>query len=411
MPGEMKEEPNPSYEEGLSDETIELFKQLGSDLKLYETTENSETIAQLDQAIAEEDKEKFIALLDQLAQSDLLEEGKVGQGKEEMHKALLETIEQIKAAPEIPWFVLNTFDSLQDIEPPKSNKEKLVPEVLTDQRGVEPLDAAEKNITLLRIQEKMSIAQDLTIEELQFIYHEAVSDVQYDADTEREIRRIRQQRRPELGNDVADVLECNEEDIAWGGIYLRPETKIYIGPLFRGIFKQFPNLEQIFTSFPEGRVRIDQLEIGGKSADELDTELNNHHIYQGMWTKDMIHSPDFQYLENPETIRTVRLTVRDLGFSDFPNFGQIEMRAAELGLELCPHEAAVYQRLEDTEQRIGKYTVATKPINGQGMGLRIFSLERDRAGLFIKDQWFSPSVENKLEAEYMFCLREKKDQA
>ena len=45
-------------------------------------------------------------------------------------------------------------------------------------------------------------------------------------------------------------------------------------------------------------------------------------------------------------LKTVELTLRDLGFSEGATAAQISERASELGLELCPLELGPHLRLQ-----------------------------------------------------------------
>ena len=86
-------------------------------------------------------------------------------------------------------------------------------------------------------------------------------------------------------------MECSPEEIAWSQNEITETTKAYVGPLFPGIFTKLSNLEHIYTSFAEGKIRKSQLEIGGKTAQELENEL----IQQ--------INPNAKIIQDPERMR------------------------------------------------------------------------------------------------------------
>jgi hypothetical protein len=216
------------------------------------------------------------------------------------------------------------------------------------------------------------------------------------------IEELRRGRNPK--EDAPIVLGCAPNEIAWSQNEINEETRAYIGPLFPGIFDKLKNVEEIYTAFPEARIRKSELTIGGKTKVELEKEMRGKKINISERSQDMLKSPDFTTLANPEEISLVRLKVEDLGFTSFATTEQIYARAQELGLELCPAEVAPHQRLKDMDQPLDDwYWIAMKPISGRGGYPDVFHVVHDSDGLWLDSRWASPT--NKWFPGYEFLFR------
>ena len=261
----------------------------------------------------------------------------------------------------------------------------------------EKKDRDMKQLTL--IDRKSKADEELSKDDLIFLYeiNSKIEGFGHGADPR--VVDILKTRDPKADAQLA--LDCRPEEIAWSADQIQEETKSYIGPLFPGIFK-LQNLENIYTSFPEGKIRKSDLEIGGKTKEELVQELKN----KNQWALDMISSPDFTPLEGPEQITTIRLRVRDLGFPNGATTDQIYAKAEEFGLELCPAEVGPHQRLKDQEQPLGDwYRIAMKQILDRNGFPGVFGLEHCDDGLWLYDYWTGPDSEWFADYEFAFRLR------
>ncbi|MCL5407441.1 MAG: hypothetical protein M1429_03025 [Patescibacteria group bacterium] len=243
---------------------------------------------------------------------------------------------------------------------------------------------------LTEIESKIKTGDELTKDDLIFLYEVDSKIEGFGYQRDPRIEELRGKRDPKV--DAPIVFECSPEEIAWSQTEIRNDTKAYVGPLFPGIFTKLSNFEHIYTSFPEGKIRQSELEIGGKTAAELENELKEKKININSYAKDMLHSPDFTTLANSEQIDLVRLKVRDLGFTQNPTTDQIYARAEELGLELCPAEVGPYQRLKDEDQPLGDYySIAMKQITDRYGYPRVFDLYCIEGGLWLADSWARPA--------------------
>ncbi|NCU44359.1 hypothetical protein EOM71_01635 [Candidatus Falkowbacteria bacterium] len=173
--------------------------------------------------------------------------------------------------------------------------------------------------------------------------------------------------------------------------------------MFPGIFKL--NIEKIYTSFPEGKIDQVEMTIGGKGKTELLKDLEDRakldnseeKIYISSHARSMINNPEFVAVEKPELVDLVRLKASDLGFSRARTFNDIYMKAAELGLELCPPEVGPQLRLNydqvfKREQPKGEwFYIGMKPVSDSDGDPRVFRLDRYRDGeRWLGDRWAVP---------------------
>ncbi|MEK7097810.1 MAG: hypothetical protein AAB906_03110, partial [Patescibacteria group bacterium] len=208
---------------------------------------------------------------------------------------------------------------------------------------------------LTEIEQKTKQNQLLTKNELLFLYevNSKIEGFGYQRDP-----RIKELRADRNSNeDMLVIFECTADQIAHNPNEINEDTRAYVGDLVPGIFNlvQKYDIENVYTSFPEGRIKRESLEIGGKSAKELEKELKEKNIQISDYAKDILKSKDFTALKNPEEIKMVRLTVRDLGFKRGATTEEIYKRAKELGLELCPAEVGPNYRLKYQDQPLNEW--------------------------------------------------------
>ena len=203
------------------------------------------------------------------------------------------------------------------------------------------------------------------------------------------------------------IFECTREEIAHVPSQINENTKAYVGQLEPGIFQKLPeNLEHVYTSFPEKKIRRENVEIGGKSAEQLISEMEAAGINISDYAKSMLKNREFVPGKNPEEATLIRLTVADLGFKSSATTDQIYERAQTLGLELCPADTGPNYRLKYQNQPLNEWIyMGMKQITGSGGGPRVFGLGRDGDGLWLHDSWATPGSEWNPDDEFVFRLR------
>jgi hypothetical protein len=226
---------------------------------------------------------------------------------------------------------------------------------------------------LTEIDRRQRLGLPLSKQNLAFIYEieSPIEGFGYQRDPR--IEEIRNQRKPQ--EDMLIVFECTSDQIAHNPQEINQNTKAYLGPLSPGIFQLTQNhgIEHIYTKFPESKIQKYNIEIGGKTKDQLEQELENRKdIYFGDWAKDIINKPDFTTSQETKDMKLVRLTVAELGFPDGATTDEIYKRADELGLDLCPAEVGPQLRLQSD---IKDWTlIAMKQITGSDGRPGVFDL-------------------------------------
>lgn len=228
-------------------------------------------------------------------------------------------------------------------------------------------------------------------EDLTFLYEINGKIEGFGYEDDPRIKELRSQREPE--KDMLIVFECEPSQIAHKASEINENTKAYVGPLETGIFDKLRKykVENVYTSFPEGKIRFKNIEIGGKKVQQLRAELRGEKVNVGQYTEDMLESRDFTTLPNPKLLTTVRLSVQDLGFNEYATTEEIFKRAEELGLDLCPAEVGPHYRLQYLDQPLNEwFTIAMKPITGSGGVPGVFGLEHIGGGLWLDDGFAEP---------------------
>lgn len=266
-------------------------------------------------------------------------------------------------------------------------------------------DADTKQLTI--IDRKITSGMQLDRYELTFLY-ELDRPIKYFGNKkDPRIKELRSQRNQE--EDLPIVFGCTPAQIAHRPEELRPDTKIYVGSLVPGIFDRLAKqqIEHVYTSFPEGKIRRQQIKIGGKTKTRLQLELFLACIDVSRWANNMIRSSDFMTLSTAQMLDTVRLKVGDLGCDDkHPTTDQLNQRARELGLELCPPEVGPQYRLQYKNQPLGEsLNIGMKQISdSRGVPL-VFVLGRHGGGLWLADRWAGSNEYWDPEHEFVFSLR------
>lgn len=191
-------------------------------------------------------------------------------------------------------------------------------------------------------------------------------------------------------------------------------TKVYAGSLvhpdaqggFVRIFERLGNVERVFA--PEGEIKVQELTIGGKKKDQLQKELRQGHFKVSQWTKDIMEGRGFTTLDDPQTIKVVKMPIKALGFDkrSTPTTEQIYKRAGLLGLDLCDAEVGPHQRLQDTAQPMNDwYWIAMEQITASHGLPRVFGLARHADGIWLLSAWARPGTRWFPEYQMVFSLR------
>jgi hypothetical protein len=95
------------------------------------------------------------------------------------------------------------------------------------------------------------------------------------------------------------------------------------------------------------------VEVGGLTKSQLIQELTRSSISMNEYGEILFADKKFTTSDTKYSLKTVELTVMDLGFPDGAATAQIFKRACELGLDLCPLELGPFLRLKYLDQPEG----------------------------------------------------------
>lgn len=306
--------------------------------------------------------------------------------------------------------VRGVADNNQNLE---GNMAVIAEEKMSGLPGAERYRKASADMkTITAIEKKTSRGEKLAKDDLVFLYeiNQPIEGFGYQRDTR--IEELRKQRNPE--EDMPIVFECGKDQISHGIKEIKENTKAYVGPLVPGIFDKIQEygIEHIYTSFPEGKIRKESLEIGGKDAKTLIKEMREKKINISDYVMNMLKSKDFIVLKESEEETLIRLKVGNLGFpkNKYPTTDEIYKRIEELGLELCPPETGPHYRLKYADQQMGEWLrIGMKQITARDGYPSVFHLERNRGGLWLNDLWTGPTDEWLPAREFVFRLRKLKN--
>lgn len=258
---------------------------------------------------------------------------------------------------------------------------------------------------LTAIERKSKAGEALSKDDLTFLYEVDAFIEGFGYRRDPRIEEIRKGRHPD--EDMLVIFECTRDQIAHVPNEINANIKAYVGPLEPGIFQKLPeHLEHVYTSFPEKKIRRENVEIGGKTAEQLIHELEAAGINISSYAKSMLKSHEFVAGKKPEDVTLIRLSVGDLGFTRSATTDQIYERARKLGLELCPQDTGPHYRLQYQNQPLGEwFYIGMKQIADSGARPDVFVLARRADGLWLYDGWAEPDDMWDPDDEFVFRLR------
>jgi hypothetical protein len=208
------------------------------------------------------------------------------------------------------------------------------------------------------------------------------------------ITEIRARRNPE--RDMPIVFGCDPRQIAHSPKEIRPDTKAYVGPLAvtGWIFMKKtsvlpllpPTCEHVYTRFPEEPVELRTITIGGKTREQLRSDIHAANMRVSDYASDILDRIEVSPASKQEKL--VILSVAQLGFPNGATRGatrrEIYAAAEELGLAPAPAEVGPHLRLQYTEQPSGGWLViGMQPITDRHGGPLVFGVGRDGDGLWL----------------------------
>lgn len=182
------------------------------------------------------------------------------------------------------------------------------------------------------------------------------------------------------------------------GAQLLNEHAGFAAHLAAGI-RQFSQKGPVFPIYLE-------LDVGGKSKDELLAELSSAGMFVSDWAKDIMSEPEWKPGKK-ETVKFARAKVSELGFTKSPTTSEIWSRIRELGHSLCEPCDGPAIRLHFKNQKRGEYFwTAMEQIADSGGRPNVFYVARyDNGRSWLCTGWVYPDSLWSLGRGIVFRLR------
>jgi len=184
------------------------------------------------------------------------------------------------------------------------------------------------------IEPKTRKGQDLSPEDLRFLYEIDAPIVGFGQERDIRIKEILSKRNAR--EDAPLALGCRPYEIAWDRKEIDEDTKAYIGPLFPHIFDY--DIKCLYTKFPEHRIEIFQVKVDERSAEELADELQQKYLPINYNIISYLHNyKAYQESIKPGDYRFVKVSTTDLGFEERATFDALRETARKYGARVSEH--------------------------------------------------------------------------
>ena len=159
------------------------------------------------------------------------------------------------------------------------------------------------------------------------------------------------------------------------------------------------------------------IKVGGLTKPQLIQKMIQHSICMNKLGKVLFGDDLFTVTAETYSLKTVELTIHDLGFAEGATAAQIFEKAKNLGLELCPLELGPYLRIECLDQpegytgRLsqqnqapnGSITIASKPLKQNDNFPKGFYLRRIEGVLWLRGYVADDEHVWKPDDHFVFC--------
>lgn len=141
--------------------------------------------------------------------------------------------------------------------------------------------------------------------------------------------------------------------------------------------------------------------IGNKSAEQYRREIKASGAEIGSYANELLSKMPVS--DKVQSLNLVKISVKDLGFTETTSLKDIYKRAKEQGLDLCPAEVGPALRLAYLDQPEGEYLwIGMEPIAGSDGDLSVFCVGRDGGGRWLGDSIGNPGDLWDPEGEFVF---------
>lgn len=254
--------------------------------------------------------------------------------------------------------------------------------------------------------EHMYIHQELTKDELVFIYelNSSISGFGYEPDPR--IQELRSNRN--LDQDLPVIFECNSEQIARNINEVNKETKAYIGEWNPDVYNKLPeNIEYLYENFPEKKIFKRDIELSTKTSEQYTKEIKSTGASIYDYAQDMLDK--LKPLDKNESVKLVSFSVEQLGYPEGATLEKIYKKANELGFDLCDPHVGPELRLNYTDQPSGEYLyIAMNSITDRDDYPGVFHISRGSGGeVWLLHNYGQPDYKYSGNSRFVFSPRKK----
>ncbi|MDW0118557.1 helicase [Sporosarcina thermotolerans] len=170
--------------------------------------------------------------------------------------------------------------------------------------------------------------------------------------------------------------------------------------------------------YPDFQAISKTIEIGGLTKLQLTRKLQQQSISLNEYAERLFSNDKFTTSKTKYNLKTVELTIRNLGFPEGATMPQIFNRAEELGLDLCPLEVGPHLRLAYLNQPegstgnlprgqapSGSITIASEIISEDDDFPKGFYLRKINGVLWLRGYIAEDLHVWKTEDHFIFCQR------
>lgn len=173
--------------------------------------------------------------------------------------------------------------------------------------------------------------------------------------------------------------------------------------------KKSQMVESRLPSLLEGKARIEQVTIGGKSGKELLLELRKRKVSIGGYAEDMVKSPEFTILPELEQRELVVASVGDLvpnPKGPYATTEEIWAARDQLGFQEVPAETALHYLLQNGDKLKLRDAIwmSMKTLADRYGSPRVFAVGRNDYGLWLHSYWGGSSNEWRPDSRFAFSL-------
>lgn len=262
----------------------------------------------------------------------------------------------------------------QNLDPYISDVVKTKMAEFPDGQEYEKKSSDMKRIT--EIHEKHSLGQELTKDDLVFLYE--ISDTIEGFGYERDPRIEELLQGRDKMADASIVFQCSPDQIARSVSEIKDDTKAYIGEWNPQVSQALPEtIQYLYESFPEKKIFRKTIILStNKTSKEYESELLKTGNKLSGCAKSMLKK--LQILAESEQVDLVQFSAEQLGFPRGATLEAIYNKAKELNLDLCPPQTGPELRLQYTNERYNEYLmIAMEPIIDSDGDPSLFIVLRD----------------------------------